>query len=48
MSEVLQEGSSPKSDIQMTFQSENAWMVQCLSLAALGMLTYLHLAPMIA
>lgn len=29
------------------FTSEHAWMVQCLSLAALGLLTYLHIAPMI-
>lgn len=31
----------------MTFQSEHAWMVQCLSLAMIGLLTYLNLAPII-
>jgi len=36
------------SDAQMTFASEHSWMVQCLSLAALGLLTYLHIAPVIA
>jgi hypothetical protein len=30
------------------FSSEHGWMVQCLSLAALGLMTYLHIAPMIA
>lgn len=40
--------AAPKSDVQMTFNSEHAWMVQCLSLAALGLLTYLHIAPIIA
>lgn len=33
---------------KMTFQSENAWMVQCLSLAAVGVLAYLHMAPIFA
>ncbi len=32
----------------MTFQSEHSWIVQCLSLAMLGVLTYLHLAPIVA
>ncbi len=40
--------SSPKGDVEMTFASEHAWMVQCLSLAMLGLLTYLHIAPMVA
>jgi len=40
--------SSPqKSDINASLSSENAWMVQCLSLAMLGLLTYLHIAPII-
>jgi hypothetical protein len=39
---------APKSEIDNAFSSEHAWMVQCLSLAALGLLTYLHIAPMIA
>lgn len=30
------------------FSSEHGWMVQCLSLAALGLMTYLHIAPIIA
>jgi hypothetical protein len=40
--------SPEKSDVTAAFESEHAWMVQCLSLAALGLLTYLHIAPMIA
>lgn len=39
--------ASPKIDAS-PLQSEHAWMVQCLSLAALGLLTYLHIAPIIA
>ena len=35
-------------DNKMSFQSENSWMVQCLSLAMLGTLTYLYIAPMVA
>ena len=35
-------------NVNDNFSSEHAWMVQCLSLAALGLLTYLHIAPMIA
>jgi hypothetical protein len=31
-------------DNKMTFRSENSWLVQCLSLAALSMMTYLHLS----
>gem|GEM_PF-775789 len=31
----------------MTFQSENSWMVQCLSLAMIGMLTYMQIAPIV-
>lgn len=31
----------------MTFMSEDAWVVQCLSLAALGMLAYLQIAPIV-
>lgn len=30
---------------KMTFRSENSWMVQCLSLATVGMLAYMHIAP---
>ena len=35
------------SKVEDHFSSEHAWMVQCLSLAALGLLTYLHIAPMV-
>jgi hypothetical protein len=38
----------PERTTQDAFSSEHAWMVQCLSLAALGLLTYLHVAPIIA
>ncbi len=38
----------PNGVTQDAFSSEDAWMVQCLSLAALGLLTYLHVAPIIA
>ena len=31
----------------MTFQGENSWMVQCLSLATIGMLAYMQIAPVI-
>ena len=39
---------APTGVTQDAFSSEHAWMVQCLSLAALGLLTYLHVAPIIA
>ena len=32
---------------KMTFQTENSWMVQCLSLATVGMLAYMHIAPVV-
>ena len=32
---------------KMTFQTENSWMVQCLSLAMIGMLSYMHIAPIV-
>ena len=48
MQENLQPDASAKSDIEMTFSGEHSWMVQCLSLATLGLLTYLHIAPMVA
>jgi hypothetical protein len=47
MSETNLTMSPEKSDVDMTFRSENSWMVQCLSLAALGLVTYIHIAPMI-
>jgi hypothetical protein len=31
----------------MTFNSENSWMVQCLSLATIGMLAYMQIAPVV-
>ena len=48
MSETNITTSPEKSDVVEAFSSEHAWMVQCLSLAALGLLTYLHIAPMVA
>ena len=45
MSEPMMD--SPMSETNDTFQSEHSWMVQCLSLAALALVTYMHLAPMI-
>ena len=30
------------------FSSENTWLVHCLSLATIGMLAYMQLAPIIA
>lgn len=30
------------------FSSENTWMVHCLSMATIGMLAYMQLAPIIA
>jgi hypothetical protein len=44
----LQPDVSVQSDIDMTFSGQHSWMVQCLSLATLGLLTYLHIAPMVA
>lgn len=38
---------NPSKD-DMTFSNEDSWMVQCLNLAALGMLAYLHIAPVVA
>ncbi len=32
---------------EMTFMSEDAWVVQCFSLAAIGMLAYMHIAPVV-
>lgn len=34
-------------DNKLTFQSDDAWMVQCLSLATIGMLAYMHLSSII-
>ena len=45
--DVTQTVSPEKSGTKDKFASEDAWMVQCLSLAALGFLTYLQIAPMI-
>jgi hypothetical protein len=48
MSETTSVVSAEKVDMkEEAFSSEHAWMVQCLSLAALGLLTYLHIAPTI-
>ncbi len=32
---------------KMTFQTEHSWMVQCLSLAMVGLLAYMHIAPLV-
>jgi hypothetical protein len=48
MSETNNMPALDGSDVKMTFASEHAWMVQCLSLAMLGLLTYLHIAPIVA
>ena len=48
MSETTNVVTSPEKSEVENFSSEHAWMVQCLSLAALGLLTYLHIAPMVA
>lgn len=32
-------------DMKMTFSNENSWVVQCLSLATIGVLAYLQIAP---
>ncbi|MEN9922142.1 MAG: hypothetical protein RL097_418 [Candidatus Parcubacteria bacterium] len=34
-------------DNKLTFQNEHSWMVQLLTLAMVGALAYLQLAPMI-
>lgn len=36
-----------KQDMKMTFANENSWMVQCLSLATIGVLAYFNIAPAI-
>lgn len=32
---------------KMSFQNEDSWMIQCLSLATIGLLAYMHIAPMV-
>lgn len=39
---------SPLHESMDQITSENAWMVHCLSLATIGMLAYMQLAPIIA
>jgi len=39
---------SPLKQSTDQFASENTWLVHCLSLATIGMLAYLQLAPIIA
>lgn len=36
-----------ETDNNMTFQNSNSWMVQCLSLATIGMLAYMQISPVI-
>ena len=39
---------SPLRESMDQMSSENNWMVHCLSLATIGMLAYMQLAPIIA
>lgn len=39
---------NPSSEHVDQMISENTWMVHCLSLATIGMLAYMQLAPIIA
>jgi len=39
---------TPLQESQDQFTSENSWVVHCLSLATIGMLAYMQLAPIIA
>jgi hypothetical protein len=34
-------------DNKMTFQTEHSWIIQCLSLATVGLLAYMQIAPAI-
>lgn len=34
-------------DTKTTFGSEDLWVVQCFSLAALGLLAYMQIAPVV-
>jgi len=31
----------------MTFQNSNSWMVQCLSLATIGLLAFMQISPVV-
>jgi hypothetical protein len=42
------ENKTPLSQSMDRMASENNWMVHCLSLATIGMLAYMQLAPIIA
>lgn len=39
---------NPLQQSQDQFSSENTWIVHCLSMATIGMLAYMQLAPIIA
>jgi len=39
---------TPLQESQQSLISENSWVVHCLSLATIGMLAYMNLAPIIA
>ena len=39
---------SPLKESQQELTSENSWAVHCLSLATIGVLAYMQLAPIIA
>lgn len=42
-SSVQNPATVQSTDEKQTFANENSWMVQCLSLAALGLVTYQYL-----
>jgi len=39
--------SEVKNQVDNTFANEDSWAIQCLTLAALGMLSYMHIAEMV-
>ncbi len=43
----MEENTSGMTSEKMSFSNENSWMVQCLSLATIGMLAYMHIAPVV-
>jgi hypothetical protein len=40
--------TTPVQDVTKEMISENSWIVHCLSMATIGMLAYMQLAPVIA
>jgi hypothetical protein len=39
--------STDKNQVDQTFANEDSWAIQCLTLAALGMLSYVQIAEMV-